>query len=184
MLLRISSVSRLVKVCLALAHIFYRARCAALILPRNGEGGSAAGRDGWGGDLAGVPTRRFAPPSPSRGGISPTTCLFRVGHRMCAGAKQRCVAKATIDLAFQSKINAASNFKCKQTCESLLSVGTHLLPGQMCSVNPSPKRGRWLGRRPRRMGWSFGGSPRPALRATPPVPRRDFPNDLPLQGRP
>ena len=60
-------------------------RYDALILPRNGEGGSAAGRVGWGRALPGRPhpTRRFAPPSPFRGGISqrllfftyPTKCL-------------------------------------------------------------------------------------------------------------
>ena len=39
-----------------------------MILPRYGEGGSAAGRAGWGEALPEDPTRRFAPPSPFRGG--------------------------------------------------------------------------------------------------------------------
>ena len=69
------------------------------------------------------PTRRFAPPSPFRGGISQRPALFRVGH---------------------------------------------LFLGRMCRVDPSPKRGRWLGRRPGRMGWSLG-------RKTPPVASRHPP---------
>ena len=52
------------------ARIFDQARHGAFILPRNREGGSAASRAGWGKALAGDPTRRCAPPSPFRGGIS------------------------------------------------------------------------------------------------------------------
>ena len=66
---------------LASAHMMYRARCAALTLPRNGEGGLAAGRVGWGEASAGRPHPSLRATLPFRGGISRRPALFRVGHR-------------------------------------------------------------------------------------------------------